>query len=127
MAPGLCHWLCECVCGICIRNLLLGWMRFEDETELEKRTLFVELGCYKLYDTSSGPPLRLRGRLLLLPLQGRILFGKTYTHTQLTVRESNKGVLLLSPLFFLLRLSLSPLWLSTVCSLWFLLHQEGWI
>jgi hypothetical protein len=50
MAPGLCHWLgfvyqifccdgCDAVDGI------------------------FELGCYKLYDTSSGPPLRQRGRL----------------------------------------------------------------
>lgn len=84
-------------------------MRFEDETELEKRTFFVELGCYKLYDTSSGPPLRLRGRLLLLPLQGRILFSKTYTHTTTTQWESRIRESCYSPLFFfLLRLSLSP-------------------
>ena len=44
-----------------------------------------ELGCYKLYDTSSAPPLRQRGRL---SLQGRILFGKTYSQLTESRRES---------------------------------------
>lgn len=76
MAPGLCHWLgfvyqifccdgCDAVDGI------------------------FELGCYKLYDTSSAPPLRQRGRLSLSLSKGESFLVKPTANSQ--------RVLLLSP------------------------------
>lgn len=110
MAPGC---VTGCVRDFRIRNFPLRWMRSEDGT-----------GGYSNWDVISYTT---RHRAPLFVNEGDFFLskGESFLVKPTHNSQSNKGVLLLSPLF---APALSPpLWLSTVCSLWFLLHQEGWM